>query len=163
MCLCVRSHGWQKTVHTHSRRQMRCNMFHSVKTNKALVQSELLVSALPCPKCVKMNVSHVNKWCRQCLVTSGDTVRDCNSTFPMPRGFFRTRNQPTVRRRSRGLLTTISILLSVCLWFHRFSLISIFYFKTIIRGKLVNTAAVPPSHDFHITVSVFFSSVSVTK
>lgn len=37
-------------LYTHSRRQMRCNTFHSVKTNKARVQSELLVSALPCPK-----------------------------------------------------------------------------------------------------------------
>lgn len=37
-------------LYTHSRRQMRCNTFHSVKTNKARVQSELLVSALSCPK-----------------------------------------------------------------------------------------------------------------
>lgn len=37
-------------LYTHSRRQMRCNMFHSVKTNKALIQSELLASPLPCLK-----------------------------------------------------------------------------------------------------------------
>lgn len=49
-------------IHTHTQlRQMRGNMFHSVKTNKCLIQSEILVSTLPYPKCVKMNVSHVNK------------------------------------------------------------------------------------------------------
>lgn len=78
VCLCVSVLPWVAYIlYTHSRKkQMRCNMFHSVKTNKALIQSDLLVSTLPCPKCVKMNVSHVNKWWRQCLVTSGDTVRD---------------------------------------------------------------------------------------
>lgn len=99
-------------------------------------------------KCVKMNVFHVNKRCRQCLVTSGDTVRDRNSTFPMPRGFFRTRNQPTLCRQSEGLLTIISILRRVTLYFYRGSLLSVFQCKTLIRENLVNAAAIPASQAF---------------
>lgn len=60
MLLCVCSRGWH-IQYAHSRRQMRFNMFHSVKENKALKQNMQLVSTLPRLKCVKMNVSHVNK------------------------------------------------------------------------------------------------------
>lgn len=109
-CVCLWVLPWVAyTVYTQQKADALQHVsFHQDKTKQ--IQSELLVCALACLKCVKISVSHVNKWWRQRVVTFGDTVMDCNIAFAMQRRHFMTRNPPTACRFSKSLFIPISIL-----------------------------------------------------
>lgn len=110
-CCCVCSCGWH-LLYTRSRRQMRCNMFHSVKTNKALIQSELLTSLLPkmcqkeCFSCQQMIETLFGDIWGYCLIVKARYAIQSKKNFLGPRKGF---------KNSKSLFIAISLLVSISL------------------------------------------------